>query len=211
MHRAGTGRRRPHTLLTHAPLPTRTPCSPSLLTPEASGAQQAGTADAYSLQRWIRLGQAVPEAARASFRPYHDSRTGGRRKRAHIAHICRTFNPKVAGRSLPGPSRKTKERPKALFGSPSRFRFRPPSSLTLGLRLLPSRPASPYSRSVLGAGGNLGDRATHRKSPEREKSRKLGGPIRSGLAKHGSSASRAWQRVASASAATSLGGSTIAE
>jgi hypothetical protein len=46
---------------------------------------------------------------------------------------------------------KTKERPEALLRSPSRFRFRPPLSLTIGFRLLPSRSASTYLRSVLGA------------------------------------------------------------
>src|SRR6478735_10600579 len=39
--------------------------------------------------------------------------------------------------------------------SPSRFRFRPPVALTFGFRLLPSPLASTYSRSVLGANGNL--------------------------------------------------------
>src|SRR6266571_1422622 len=42
------------------------------------------------------------------------------------------------------------------FRSPSRSRFRPPFSLTLGFRLRPSGSASSYLRSVLGARGNLG-------------------------------------------------------
>src|SRR5919204_524743 len=47
--------------------------------------------------------------------------------------------------------------------SPSRVRFRPPSPLTFGFRLVPSETASTYSRPVLGAGGNLGPRAPERK------------------------------------------------
>src|SRR5688572_6590165 len=39
--------------------------------------------------------------------------------------------------------------------SPSRWRFRPPSPLTFGFRLVPSKSASTYSRSVLGAVVNL--------------------------------------------------------
>src|SRR5216110_1069078 len=39
--------------------------------------------------------------------------------------------------------------------SPSRFRFRPPSPLTFPFRVLPSEPASSYSRSVLGASSTL--------------------------------------------------------
>src|SRR5438270_9306407 len=43
--------------------------------------------------------------------------------------------------------------------SPSRLRFRPPFPGTFALRLLPSGAASTYSRSVLGARGNLERRA----------------------------------------------------
>ena len=43
--------------------------------------------------------------------------------------------------------------------SPSRLRFRPLSRLTIRLRVLPSDSASTYLRSVLGASGNLEDRA----------------------------------------------------
>src|SRR5947208_8654958 len=39
--------------------------------------------------------------------------------------------------------------------SPSQFRFRPPLPLTFAFRLLPSDSVSTYSRSVLGASGNL--------------------------------------------------------
>jgi hypothetical protein len=39
--------------------------------------------------------------------------------------------------------------------SPSQFRFRPPFPLTFAFRLLPSDSVSTYSRSVLGASGNL--------------------------------------------------------
>ena len=39
--------------------------------------------------------------------------------------------------------------------SPSRWRFRPPSSLAFRFRVRPPRAASTYSRSVLGAGVNL--------------------------------------------------------
>src|SRR5438105_2083300 len=56
-----------------------------------------------------------------------------------------------------------KERPEALLRSPSRSHFRPPFSLTFGFRLWPSRPASSYVRSVLGARTNLGGGATIRK------------------------------------------------
>jgi hypothetical protein len=52
---------------------------------------------------------------------------------------------------------------RAPFGSPSRFRFRPPAPLTFGFRLLPSLPASTYLRSVLGANGNLGEVRSIRK------------------------------------------------
>jgi hypothetical protein len=61
------------------------------------------------------------------------------------------------------------------FRSPSRFRFRPPAPLTFGFRLLPSLPASTYLRSVLGAGGNLGEvRSLCKRSRER-KNRNLQG------------------------------------
>src|SRR5205085_5994078 len=59
------------------------------------------------------------------------------------------------------------------FRSPSRFRFRPPAPLTFGFRLLPSVPASTYSRSVLGANGNLGEARSYRKRSERRKGRNL--------------------------------------
>src|SRR2546430_10305749 len=39
--------------------------------------------------------------------------------------------------------------------SPSQFHFRPPFPLTFAFRLLPSDSVSTYSRSVLGARGNL--------------------------------------------------------
>src|SRR6266545_4161324 len=39
--------------------------------------------------------------------------------------------------------------------SPSRLRFRPPNSLTFPLRVRSPSPVSTYSRSVLGASGNL--------------------------------------------------------
>jgi hypothetical protein len=50
---------------------------------------------------------------------------------------------------------KSEEAPKGLLDSPSRFRFRPPHRLTFGLHLVPPGMASSYSRSVLGARGNL--------------------------------------------------------
>src|SRR5690349_4454429 len=68
---------------------------------------------------------------------------------------------------------KTKERPEALLCSPSRSRFRPPLSLTLGFRLTPSRSASTYLRSVLGARGNLWPGTCPRKRPANEKVRKF--------------------------------------
>ena len=62
------------------------------------------------------------------------------------------------------------------FGSPSRFRFRPPFALTFGFRLRPSGSASSYLRSVLGARGNLGvRRSRHKRSGER-KARNLDTP-----------------------------------
>src|SRR5215467_7185008 len=69
---------------------------------------------------------------------------------------------------------KNEEAPRReLLRSPSRFRFRPPFSLTFGFRLRPSSSASSYSRSVLGARGNLGPpRASHKRS-RKEKSRNL--------------------------------------
>ena len=62
---------------------------------------------------------------------------------------------------------------RAPFGSPSRFRFRPPAPLTFGFRLLPSLPASTYLRSVLGADRNLGEDKSFRKRSERRKGRNL--------------------------------------
>jgi len=64
---------------------------------------------------------------------------------------------------------------RAPFGSPSRFRFRPPAPLTFGFRLLPSLPASTYLRSVLGANGNLGEVRSFRKRSKRRKERNLQG------------------------------------
>src|SRR3954470_14850571 len=60
-----------------------------------------------------------------------------------------------------------------LFRSPSRSRFRPPAPLTFGFRLLPSLPASTYLRSVLGAGGNLGEVKARNKRSENGKQRNL--------------------------------------
>ena len=76
-------------------------------------------------------------------------------------------------RVLQSASGKTKERPEALLCSPSRCRFRPPLSLTFGLRLTPSRSASTYLRSVLGARGNLCQQTHPRKSCCEEKVRKF--------------------------------------
>ena len=66
-----------------------------------------------------------------------------------------------------------KERPEALLRSPSRCRFRPPLSLTLGFRLPPSRSASTYLRSVLDARWNLRARTGPRKRVANQKVRKL--------------------------------------
>jgi hypothetical protein len=53
----------------------------------------------------------------------------------------------------PGCERRTTKRDHK--NSPSRLRFRPPCRLTFGFRLRPPGWASTYSRSVLGARGNL--------------------------------------------------------
>src|SRR5215211_2848456 len=52
--------------------------------------------------------------------------------------------------------------------SPSRLRFRPPSRLALGFRLQPLGTASTYSRSVLGASGNLRNVGCSRKTRRNE-------------------------------------------
>ena len=62
------------------------------------------------------------------------------------------------------------------FGSPSRFRFRPPFALTFGFRLRPSGSASSYLRSVLGARGNLGVRRSRHKRSRERKARNLDTP-----------------------------------
>jgi hypothetical protein len=86
--------------------------------------------------------------------------TGGEGLRAEEAHRRSAVENQRAPRRAP-------------FGSPSRFRFRPPAPLTFGFRLLPSLPASTYLRSVLGADRNLGEDKSFRKRSERRKGRNL--------------------------------------
>src|SRR5258705_7276816 len=51
--------------------------------------------------------------------------------------------------------------------SPSQFHFRPPFPLTFAFRLLPSDSVSTYSRSVLGAIGNLTSQASDARGHKR--------------------------------------------
>ncbi len=59
--------------------------------------------------------------------------------------------------------------------SPSRLRFRPPSRPTFRFRVLPPDPVSTYSRSVLGASGNLDGPIHQFKRGRDEKPRNLRG------------------------------------
>src|SRR5215218_9506225 len=57
--------------------------------------------------------------------------------------------------------------------SPSRFPFRPPLSLTVPLRVVPSNSASTYFGSVLGARRNLGAGQGRHKGVKRRRGRNL--------------------------------------
>src|SRR5262249_4041424 len=102
---------------------------------------------------------------RHTTRPANPLQEGEKRKACHL-HIFRFDPGRQAIRAACSKRLDQKN-------SPSRLRFRPPNRLTFRLRVRPPDSASTYSRSVLGAGGNVDGEAVALKTRRARKDRSL--------------------------------------